>query len=225
MVPLLQYFEFSYPNGFLFFDSSGQISRRLRDAFAGLVYKNSSVDQREFVLPERKLELFFGIAVSGIQMQSQPKEGFPVLAKSFLGIITEALDVRGLNQFRFRHVLGRPCGDRVQAEELMWKVTGSEIRKELLAGEPRREYQALQSEFVVKNVAFQTRIAILDLVPEREAFEAGEGKAVPHATFALEVRGLLPIVLAEFDSEAFMKNIAENHTREILSKLENLTER
>ena len=45
------------------------------------------------------------------------------------------------------------------------------------------------------------------------------GHSVPHITFHLDLRGLAPIALAEFDAEAFMKNARESHAREILAKL------
>jgi hypothetical protein len=67
MIPLFQLFEFSYPDGFLFYDRSGALSRRLQETFPGLAFKSSSLDRRDLALPAEDLDLFFGIALSRIQ--------------------------------------------------------------------------------------------------------------------------------------------------------------
>src|SRR5437867_7051139 len=77
MIPLFQLFEFSYPDGLLFYDRSGTLSRRLQEGFPGLVFKSASVDQRDFVLPAEDLDLFFGIALSRIQTVAPSQQEFP----------------------------------------------------------------------------------------------------------------------------------------------------
>ena len=71
------------------------------------------------------------------------------------------------------------------------------------------------------NLACLSRIAILYLIPPEKLSpaDAKSGRQVPHITFHLDVRGLVPIDVAGFDAEAFMKNVRENHSRDILSKL------
>jgi hypothetical protein len=109
MVPLFQLFEFSYPDGLLFYDRSGTLSRRLQETLPGLAFEGASLDQRDFVLPPEDLELFFGIALSHIQTLAPGQQEFPSTAASFLHIVTEVLEVSQLKEFHFRYVLGKPC--------------------------------------------------------------------------------------------------------------------
>lgn len=221
MVPLFQLFEFSYQDGFLFYDRSGDLSRRLQQAFPGLVFKAATLDQRDFALPAKYIDLFFGIAISRIQTMAPGQQEFSASAASFLQIVTEVLEVDHLKEFHFRYVLGKPCGTDEEAQELMWPLVPDETKTKLHAlAEPRR-WQALQGEFLVGNLACQSRIAIIELAPH-PTFADGAGepnRPVPHITFQVDFRGLVPIPVAEFDVEAFIKNVRESHAREILEKL------
>jgi hypothetical protein len=220
MIPLLQYFEFTY-TGWLFWDRSGWIARRLSEIYPGWNYRNQAVDQREFVDTNKSIELFFGIAVAGIQTMSDPNGGFPQMASNFMNVITEGLEVNTLNQFRLRHVLGKYCTDRRQAEELMWRATGPEIRNQLAPlDEGKREWQALQTEFTLHNVACQTRLAILDLALDQTgALTPKGGKTSPYFTSSFDARGLVPVPIAKFDTEAFIKNISDSHLADIDKRL------
>ena len=109
MVALFQLFEFSYQDGFLFYDRSGALSRRLQDSLPGLAYKTASLLQRDFVLPAEDLDLVFGIAYSRIQTLAPGHEDFPPTAARFLQIVTDVLEVSQLTEFHFRYVLGRLC--------------------------------------------------------------------------------------------------------------------
>jgi hypothetical protein len=102
MVPLFQLFEFSYSDGFLFYDRSGALSRRLQEALPGLAFKTASFDQRDFVLPAEDLDLFFGIAVSRIQTMAPGQRDFPSVATRFLQVVAEVLEVSQLKEFHFR---------------------------------------------------------------------------------------------------------------------------
>jgi len=221
MVPLFQLFEFSYPDGLLFYDRSGTLSRRLQETIPGLAFKSSSVDQRDFVLPPEDLDLFFGIAFSRIQTFAPGQQEFPSTAANFLHIVTEVLEVSQLSEFRFRYVLGKPCDSDDEAQKLMWPLVPEETKAKLSSlAEPHR-WRALQGEFLIGNLACQSRIAIIELVP-RGKFATGQAepaKPVPHITFHLDFRGLAPIGVAEFDAKAFMRNVRENHMRDIVSKL------
>jgi hypothetical protein len=74
---------------------------------------------------------------------------------------------------------------------------------------------------MIGNFATQGRIALMDLVPHAKALPAGAtpGQQLPHITLHLDMRGLVPIDVAEFDAKAFIENVRENHTSEILAKL------
>jgi hypothetical protein len=221
MIPLFQLFEFSYPDGLLFYDRSGTLSHRLQDSLRGLAFKSSSVDQRDFVLPAEDLDLFFGITISRIQTLAPDKQEFPSTATNFLRIVTEVLEVSHLKDFHFRYVLGKPCESDEEAQRLLWPLVPEETKAKLHAlAEPPR-WRALQGEFLVGDLACESRIAIIELVPHRKLAvgKTEPGKAVPHITCHVDVRGLAPIAVAEFDAEAFMKNVRETRTQEILSKL------
>jgi hypothetical protein len=221
MVALFQLFEFSYPDGFLFYDRSGALSRRLQEALPGLAFKTAAFDQRDFVLPAEDLSLFFGVAVSRIQTVAPVHEEFPSLASRFLQVVTEALEISQLKEFHFRFVLGKPCESEKAAQALMWPLVAEETRAKLHSLAPPPQWQALQSEFLLGNLACQSRIAVIDLVPHPKLVlgRTEPGQAVPHITLHFDFRGLDPIALAEFDAEAFMKNARESHAREILAKL------
>lgn len=221
MIPFFQLFEFSYSDGLLFYDRSGTLSRRLQESFRGLAFKTSSIDQRDFVLPAEDIELFFGIAVSRIQTLAPGQQDFISTAANFLQIVTEVLEISQLKDFHFRYVLGRPCESDEDAQRLLWPLVPEETKAKLhtLAEPPR--WRALQAEFLIGNLAWESRIAIIDLVPHRKLAvgKTEPDKAVPHITFHVDVRGLAPIALTEFDAEAFMKNVREKQTQDILSKL------
>ncbi len=221
MVPLFQLFEFSYPNGLLFYDRSGAVSRRLQEILPGLALKNSSRDQRDFVRPGEDLELLFGIALSRIQTLAPGKQEFPSTAASFLQILTEVLEVTQLKEFHFRYVLGKLCGSDEEAHKLMWPLVPEEAKAKMSKVAEAPQWQAVQGEFLLGNLACLSRIAILYLIPHEKLSpaDAKSGRQVPHITFHLDVRGLVPIDVAGFDAEAFMKNVRENHSRDILSKL------
>jgi hypothetical protein len=221
MVALFQLFEFTYSDGFLFYDRSGALSRRLQESLPGLAFKTASLDQRDFVSPAEDLSVFFGIAVSRIQTMAPDHQEFPSVAARFLQAVTEVLEVNQLKEFHFRFVLGKPCESEEKAQELMWPLVAEEIKAKLHALAPPPQWQALQSEFLLGDLACQFRIAVIDLVPHPKLAvgKVEPGHSVPHITFHFDLRGLAPIALAEFDAEAFMKNARERHAREILAKL------
>ena len=221
MVPLFQQFEFTYPDGLLFYDRSGALGRRLQETLPGLTYKSALLDQRDFVLPAEDLELFFGVAMSRIQTMAPGQQEFSSIAADFLHIVTEVLEVNQLKEFHFRYVLGKACDSDEEAQKLMWPLVPEETKTRLHSLAEPRKWQALQAEFLVGNLACQSRMAIIDLVPHPKlvARKGDSGKAVPHITFHVDCRGLVPIAVAAFDAQAFIKNVRENHTREILTKL------
>jgi hypothetical protein len=221
MVSLFQLFEFSYADGFLFYDRSGALSRRLQELLPGLATKRALFDQRDFFVPGKDLDLFFGVAISQIQSLAPSDADFPSTAAKFLQIVTDVVEVSQLKEFHFRYVLGKPCDSDEAAQKLLWPLIPEETKAKLHAFLEPPQWRALQSEFVIGNLSFQSRIAILDLEPHPNlvATNVEKGKILPHITFHLDARGLAPIALAEFDAEAFIKNVRDSHSREILNKL------
>ena len=221
MVPLLHLFEFSYANGFLFFDRSGALSIRLQGAFPGLAYKNSAVDQRDFVRSTDEIDLFFGIAVSRIQSFAPFQPDFPSVAGDFLRVVVDEFQIEELKEFRFRYVLGRPCGSVAEARSLLWPLVPEETKSKLASLAEPIHWQALQAEFTIGNLACQSRFAVLDLPVHRSQATAkiAAGKVVPHITCHLDFRGFAPVAVSEFDAVAFMTNVRQKHTDEIISKL------
>jgi hypothetical protein len=221
MVALFQLFEFTYPDGFLFYDRSGALSRRLQENLPGLAFKTASFDQRDFVLPAEDLSLFFGIAVSRIQTMAPGHQEFPSVAARFLQAVTEVLEVNQLKEFHFHFVLGKPCESEEEAQELMWPLVAEETRAKLHSLVPPPQWQALQGEFLVGDLACQSRFAVIDLVPHPKLAVGNieTGHSVPHITFHLDLRGMAPIALAEFDAETFINNARKSHAAEILAKL------
>jgi hypothetical protein len=58
------------------------------------------------------------------------------------------------------------------------------------------------------------------LTPDRVLLcSPSEGAELPYVTFHLQVDGRLPISAAEFDPAAFINNVRENQSRDLLSKL------
>lgn len=221
MISLFQLFEFSYQDGLLFYDRSGALSHRLQETIPGLAFKTASLDQRDFVLPAESLELFFGTSISRILTMAPDQQEFPSAAARFLQVVTEVLEVSQLKDFHFRYVLGKPCDSDEEAQKLMWPLVPEETKAKLHSLAEPRQWQALQGEFLIGNLACQSRIAIIDLVPHPKLAvgKVESGKPVPHITFHVDFRGLTPIAVAEFDAETFMKNVRDSHTREILAKL------
>lgn len=221
MVALFQLFEFAYQDGFLFYDRSGALSRKLQELLPGLTVKRTTFDQRDFALPSQEIELFFGCAQSQIQTLSPGQEDFPSTATAFLQAVTQGLELSQLSEFRFRYVLGKACETNEEAQQLIWPLVPQETKEKLSTLAEPAQYRALQSEYIIKNLACQSRLAILDLEPHPRLAKAGaeRGKTMPHITFQLDVRGLLPIPLTGFDAEAFMKNVSQNQAREVLEKL------
>lgn len=219
MVPLFQLFDFSYTDGLLFYDRSGALSRRLESLLPGLALKNASVDQRDFVVPARGIDLLFGIRFSRIQALGPSQSDFPAVAAGFLRALADTLDISRLREFHFRLVLGRPCASDDEAQSLMWPFVAEETRAKLAAVAKPHSWRAFQAEFVRDNLACQARVAIIDLAPDHTGFGNAPTASVPHITFHVDFKGLTPIRLDEFDAEAFMKNIHETHASELLSSL------
>lgn len=223
MDSLLQLFEFSYPDGFLFYDHSGALSRRLQEIFPGLSLslKDSSVAQRNFVLPAEDLDLFFGVSLAHIQTLAPQPQDFAQKAALFLQALSETLDINQLADFRFRQVIGRICSTVEEAQELLWPLVAAETKATMQSLDPSARWFAVQGEFVQGNFVHETRFAVMNLVPHPPSAPAGvvPGTVLPHFTCHFDVRGIAPIAVSEFDANAFIENVRRSQSQEILAKL------
>jgi len=153
-----------------------------------------STSGTSFCLP-KALIFFFGISISRIQTMAPDQQEFPSVAARFLQVVTEVLEVSQLKEFHFRYVLGKPCDSDEEAQKLMWPLVPEETKAKLHSLAEPRKWQALQGEFLIGNLACQSRIAIIDLVPHPKLAvgKVEPGKSIPHITFHVDFRGLTPI--------------------------------
>jgi len=223
MVSLFQLFEFSYQDGVLFFDRSGALARRLQTLFPGLVARNYTFEQRDFSLPGEDLDLFFGTALCRIQTLAPSHDGFPRMAASFVQAVSEVFEIGELKEFRYRHVLGKPCASQEEAQALMWPMVPDETKAKLDSLKKPRRWDALQVEFTIGHFVCQSRIAVIEMVPHRSLVPAGTSPTaptpLPHITFHVDYKGSVPIDVADFDAAAFIQKVCTSHTDEILTKL------
>jgi len=166
MISIFQDFNFVYPEGDLFFDRSGVLTRRLRTLFPGLVSKEPDINQREFSVSPQNLNLLFGVALSQIQTFAIDDKDFSKKASQFLECVCETFEIASLNRFGFKHVLGRTCSTLAQAQELMWPLIGKEERVKLESLSPSTSWTAVQAEFTHGPFAYESRIAIMNLRPD-----------------------------------------------------------
>ncbi|HTI69318.1 MAG TPA: hypothetical protein VMF06_05105, partial [Candidatus Limnocylindria bacterium] len=131
MVSLFHLFEFSYPDGMLFFDRSGLIGQRLQAAFPGLLVKSTATDQRDFVLHEKSLDLYYGFSTAHIQSLAPNCSDFPEIAQKFFQIVVSTLEISVIKEFRFRYVVGRPCDSPEQAQQLLLPHIPQETQTQL----------------------------------------------------------------------------------------------
>ena len=161
------------------------------------------------------------IARSGIQTISPGKQDFPSIATRFLQTVTEVFGITQLSWFRFRYVLGKLCNSDAEAQALMEPLIPEDAKAKMRTLTDLQNWQAVQAEFLFANLSWQSRTAIIYLIPHEKAFpvQTKPGVAMPHITVQLEAQGIAPIDLIRFDAEAFMKNVRDNHSKEIISKL------
>jgi len=221
MEPLLHLFDFAYPHGYLFLDRTGVLCRRLRDMFPGLEIKNLERAQVDLHKPADGLDLYAGVGRSSIQTVAPAKLDFPPIAAAFLGHIAETLELTHLQDFRIRYVLGRACASEEEANQLMWPLVANETREKLDSISPKVSWRALQGEFVEGNLVFFTRFAIIDMPPISGNLDptGAASKLVPYITFQTEVKGVMPIAVAELDVQTFIRNVCQRHTENVLAKL------
>ena len=221
MVSLFQLFEFSYQDGALFFDRSGALSRRLQALFPGLAAGNYTFEQRNFSLPGEDIDRSFGASLCRIQTLAPGHDGFPRMAASFVQAVSEVFEIGELKDFRFLHVLGKPCGSFEEAQSLIWPMVPGETKARLDSLTEPRRWDALQVEFTIGHLACQTRIAVIEMVPHRSLAptSASASAPLPHITFHADFKGSVPIDVADFDATAFIQKVCKSHTEEIMTKL------
>ena len=228
MTSLFQYLEFAYPNGLLFYDRSGALSRRIQEKIPGLQFKSSALDQLNFTAPALDLELLFGIGYASIQSTWPDHEDFPAVAATFLKTVAETLEVSQLNRFRFRHVSGRLCASPADARrsldafltpEARWTPFGP------ITPDVPLSWTGMQTEFSIGDFNFELRAALIDLVPHPSMRPASTppGIAVTHFTSVWDVQGTAPIDVAGFDAKSFMENARQTHKEGTASKFASST--
>lgn len=163
MVSLFQEFEFVYPEGELFYDTSGALTRRLREVFPGMVWKETELSQRQFSVPSQQLSLLIGVAVSRLQTIRTEESDFGAKAALFLESVSEFLEIDTLNRFSFKHVIGMPVSTDTQAQELMWPVLGEDLKAKLASVSP--SWSSVQGEFTQGPFTYEARITVMDLTP------------------------------------------------------------
>jgi hypothetical protein len=220
MVGILQIFEFSYGDGYLFNDRSGQLAQRLKTFVPGLVMKASVHDQLDFVGTD-DLELFYGISLARIQTVYPDRNDFTSIAARFLQALAEVFEIKDLRGFRYRYVLAKPCESREAANKLMWTLIPQETTAKMQSVAAPIEWDAVQGEFRLGNFQCFSRTATVEIVPHAkiDPVKARSGSTVPFVATVVDLHGLAPIPIAEFDALTFMNNIRDKHSKEILSKL------
>ena len=163
MFALLNRFDFSYPDGDLFFDKSGLLSRRIRQIFPDLTAKSREFNQREFEVPSNGLQLLFGAAFSRIQSFASEDPNFGQNAAAFLDVVCETLELSSLNQFHFEQVLGFTCSSRHHAQDLMLPLIPEEQRIKMASLAPLTSWTSLQSTFTHGDFAVESKFSVLSL--------------------------------------------------------------
>jgi hypothetical protein len=175
----------------------------------------SAPDQLDFTSSAYGIDLLFGVTISGIQALALMQQEFPSTAAGFLRAITELLEITELNTIRYRYMIGQPCESDQDAERFFWPLVPQETREKLSSFKNVTTWQALQAEFVIQNLACQSRLALTPL-----SQRTGETtRVVRHITFQTDFQLLTPIAVADFDATAFIKNLRDEKIKEILSKL------
>ena len=166
MVSLFQEFEFNYPNGDLFYDKSGVLSRSLRDVFPELVAKDTDINQREFSAQD--FQMLFGIVLARLQTLVVDNEEFGHKAAQFLALVCDHFEIGILNGFSYKHILGTPLSTFEQANDLMWPIIGEEQKAKMASIAPLPSWKSIEGEFVQGPLTFESRIAVMNLMPAKE---------------------------------------------------------
>jgi hypothetical protein len=165
MVSLYQEFEFVYPDGELFYDRAGALSRRLKELFPGLQAKPAEYDQRQFTLAFPSLNLLFGVAVSRATSVAVDDKEFAARAATFFKEVCDQFELNELNRFTYKQIVGRPCSTPEEAQELMWPLVPEEQKTKLANVAPLPAWKALQAEMIQGAFLILTRTEVMNLIP------------------------------------------------------------
>lgn len=215
MQPLLQAFEFSYPDGYLFLDRGGAVCQKLRKRFPELLAKAVDRLQIDMERPDKGLELYFGVRTASIRQSSNEGEDFGTVASEFARILAEALELSSLESFRYQQIVGRACASIDAATALMRPLIAKEAQERLGQLASETEWRAVQAEFVRKNLLFQDRIEILEFIPH----ESTTGAKIPHITVRFDIKGLEPVDLSALDVKALIQNLGRKHLEEVIARI------
>ena len=219
--PILHLFEFAYPDGALFLDRAGSLCKRLQERLPGLTLKTVERNQIDLTLPGEGLEAYAGVVRSSIQTIRPTRLDFAALAADFLELTAEVLELKFLQEFRFRYVAGRECGSYEEANKVLLQLVHPETQAKMALIREPASWSALQGEYRMGNFFVVDRIAVMDLEPSRNSGDAPASPpgAVPHITAQIDVRGLAGIAIGDFDAKAFISSFCTKYTEELLAKL------
>jgi len=215
MQPLLQAFEFSYPDGYLFLDRGGAVCQKLRSRFPQLVAKAVDRLQIDMQQPDKGMELYFGIRTASIQQTSNEGEDFGTVASDFVRILAEALGLSSLESFRYQQIVGRPCASIDEATSFMRPLIAKETLERLGQLASQTESRAVQAEYRRGNILFQDRIAVFEFIPRASI----SGDPVPHITVQFDIKGIAPVDLSALDIKALVQNLGREHLENVLAKV------
>jgi hypothetical protein len=221
MTPLFQQFQFRYADGDLFFDRSGTLARKLKELHPDLERGEARFDQRDFSVPNKDLEMFFGTSVAAFKSYLPGDEGFPSMAAEFSRAVSSTFEITDWSWFSFRLVLGKPCASYEEAHSLLMPLVPEEWRKSMVSVAALPQWNSFQAEYVEGSFAFETKFAILDLRPHPSFGLAatGSGDTVPHVTFHFEAKGRYPISVSDFDPKSFIDIVRDSQSGEVLAKI------
>jgi hypothetical protein len=215
MQSLLQTFEFSYPGGYLFLDRGGAVCQKLRERFPQLVAKAVDRLQIDMQLPDKGLELYFGVRTASIQQTSDEGEDFGTVASEFARILAEALELSSLESFRYQQIVGRPCASLEAATALMRPLIPKETQERLGQMASETEWRAVQAEFRRNNLLFQDRIAVAEFIPRGST----SGAPTPHITVQFDIKGLEPVELSALNIKTLVQNLGRKHLEEVIARI------
>lgn len=215
MQPLLQAFELSYPDGFLFLDRGGAVCQRLRSRFPQLVAKAVDRLQIDMQQPDKGLELYFGVRTASIQQTACDGVDFATVAAEFVRILAEALELSALESFRYQQIVGRACSSMEAATALMRPFMAKEVQERLGQLAAETEWRAVQAEYRRNNLLFQDRIAVIEFIPRASS----SGNPVPHITVQFDIKGVAPVDLSALDIKALVKNLGQEHLANVLARV------
>ncbi|EDY15789.1 hypothetical protein CfE428DRAFT_6682 [Chthoniobacter flavus Ellin428] len=220
--PLLREFEFDYADGYLFWDKSGRVARRLLQTFPDMLHKESAVDQKTFASRNGTEDFFYGVRVAHLRVFSGDAGAFRQKAAAFAQAIFEEFDVEVLTGFRFRLVLGWPCETYDEAQRLMHKLVPLESVEKLTTGLQGFDAQGIQVELKKAPWFITARFSVIEYpeqTPEIPGVPSLPVRNIPHVAASVQSDGTQPLKSKDLDVVALLDNLESGVAAELLQKL------